>query len=265
MNLAVEPDPVRGLHFVEPLAVEAGLGLGLGKNLEHLRHVGLGVAHDFFRAQRRAGGGASGGVANHAGKIADQKDDRVAEVLKMLELAQEHGVAEMEIGRGRIESGFYAQRLAGSKRLLQLGTKLGLLHNFGRALLDVGELFVNRREGGHLRDYTEGCTQIDELPNFRIVELKFKPLAVNCELTKIAHSSLASRCRLSSRTGVMIPDSTRSSSQKTVSSISSTTTPESCHKLRLGPGTTDGAIVRRDRSPRAKQLLSERASVDGTR
>ena len=73
----------------------------------------------------------------------------MAEVLKVLELAQEHGVAEMKIGRGRIESGFDAQRLAGRERLLQLGAQLGLLHNFRGALLDVGELFVNGREGGH--------------------------------------------------------------------------------------------------------------------
>jgi hypothetical protein len=55
----------------------------------------------------------------------------------------------MKIGRGGIESGLYPQRLAGGERTLQLGAKLGLLHNFSGAFLDVGELFVNRREGGH--------------------------------------------------------------------------------------------------------------------
>ena len=89
------------------------------------------------------------GIANHAGEIADQEDDGVAEVLKMFELAQEHGVAEMKIGRGGIEAGFDPQRFAGGERLLQLGAKLGLLHNFSRAFFDVGELFVDGREGGH--------------------------------------------------------------------------------------------------------------------
>ncbi len=67
----------------------------------------------------------------------------------MLKLAQEHGVSEMKIRRGRIESGFHAQRLAGCKRLLQLGAQLRLLNNFSGAFLDVGELFVNGGEGGH--------------------------------------------------------------------------------------------------------------------
>ena len=73
----------------------------------------------------------------------------MSEILKVLELAQEHGVSEMKIGRSRIESGFHAQRLAGRKRLLQLGAQLRLLHNFSGAFLDVGELFVNGGEGGH--------------------------------------------------------------------------------------------------------------------
>ena len=78
-----------------------------------------------------------------------RKDDGVAEILKVFELAQQHGVAEMEIGRGGIEAGFHPQRLAGGERLLQLGAQLGLLHNFRGALLDVGQLFVNGRERGH--------------------------------------------------------------------------------------------------------------------
>jgi len=73
----------------------------------------------------------------------------VSEILEVLELAQEHRVPEMKIWRSRIESSFDAQRLSGRKRLLQLGAQLRLFHNFSGAFLDVGELFVNRREGGH--------------------------------------------------------------------------------------------------------------------
>jgi hypothetical protein len=61
-------------------------------------------------------------------------------------------VAEMKIGRGGIETGLYAQRLAGGERLLQLGTKLRFLNNFGRAFLDVGELFVDGGKVG-MRGY----------------------------------------------------------------------------------------------------------------
>ena len=132
--------------------------LCLGENLEHLRHVGLGVAHDVVRAQRRTRGRTPGGIANHAGEVANQKDDGVAEILKMLELAQQHGVAEMEIGRSGIKAGFHSQRLAGSERFFQLGAKLGLFHDFRGALLDVGELFVDGSERWHrVNDYSGGA------------------------------------------------------------------------------------------------------------
>ena len=80
-----QANPVCGLQLVEPLAVEASFGLVRIENLVHLRHVGLGVAHDVFGAERRARGGAARRIADHAGEIADQKNDGVAEVLKMLE------------------------------------------------------------------------------------------------------------------------------------------------------------------------------------
>ena len=80
-----------------------------------------------------------------------RKDDCVAEVLKVLQLAQQHGVAEVEIGRGGIEAGFDPQRLAGGARLLQLGAKLGLFHDLSRAFLDVSQLFFNRSELWHAR------------------------------------------------------------------------------------------------------------------
>ena len=54
--------------------------------------------------QRRPRGGAARGIADHAGEIANQKNYGVAEILKMLELAEQHGVAEMQIGRGGIDA-----------------------------------------------------------------------------------------------------------------------------------------------------------------
>ena len=67
----------------------------------------------------------------------------------MLQLAQQHGVAQMQIGRGGIKAGFDPQRLAGGAGLLQLGAKLGLFHDLRRAFLDVGQLFFNRSEIWH--------------------------------------------------------------------------------------------------------------------
>ena len=73
----------------------------------------------------------------------------MAEVLKMFQLAQQHGMAKMQVRRGGIEPGFHAQRLAGSEGLLQFRAQLGLANDFRAAFLDVGQLFVNRGEGWH--------------------------------------------------------------------------------------------------------------------
>ncbi len=99
-----------------------------------------------------------------AGKIADQKDDGVAEVLKMLELAQQHRVAEMQVGRGRIKAGFDAQRLAGRAGFLQLGGQLGFFDDLRRAFLDVGELLFNRSERRHKRTIIAAKSRRDSRP-----------------------------------------------------------------------------------------------------
>ena len=122
------------------------------ENLEDLRLVGFGVLLDLLAGQRRTGHGAAGGIANHAGEIADQKNGRVAEILKVLELAQHDGVAEVKIGSGRVHAELHAQRLAGGAGLLELGAQVALANDFRAAFLDVGELFVNRCEVWHASD-----------------------------------------------------------------------------------------------------------------
>src|SRR5215471_11944915 len=72
------------------------------------------------------------------------------QVLKVLQLAQQDRVTEMQIWCGRIESGFDEKRLAGGAGFLELFAKLGLLDDFRGTFLDVGQLFVDRGEGGHL-------------------------------------------------------------------------------------------------------------------
>ena len=94
-HLGSQTNPDFRFDLVEPFAVEAHLGLERIENLVDLRHVGLRVAHDLFGTERRAGGRASGGISNHAGEIANQEDDRVPEILKMFQLPQKDGVAEV--------------------------------------------------------------------------------------------------------------------------------------------------------------------------
>ena len=93
-------------ELAQPLAVEADFGLVAIENLEDLRLVGLGVGVDLLAGERRARGDAARGIADEAGEVADEEDDGVAHVLKVLELANEDGVAEVQVGRGRIEPVF---------------------------------------------------------------------------------------------------------------------------------------------------------------
>ena len=81
--VAADADDVVAGKFVEPLGVVADFGFLRVEEFEDLREIGFGVGVDFFAGERRARFGASGGIADHGGKIADQENGGVAEVLKM--------------------------------------------------------------------------------------------------------------------------------------------------------------------------------------
>ncbi len=84
---------------------------------------------------------AAGRVADQAGEISDQKDDRVAEILKVFHLAQQHGVAEVQVGGGGVETDLYLERHSGPERLLELAEGLLLADDFDGPSPQVGELF----------------------------------------------------------------------------------------------------------------------------
>ena len=88
-----------------------------------------------------------GGIADQPGHVADQKDDLMPEILKMLHLAQQNRVAQVQVGRGGIEAGLDAKRTAVGCGLLQALAQVFLANELGQAFLDVGELFVHR-DGG---------------------------------------------------------------------------------------------------------------------
>ena len=62
----------------------------------------------------------------------------------MFELAQQHRVSQMQIWSGGIEARLHPQRLARLERALKLRAQFGFLDDLRRALLDVGQLFINR-------------------------------------------------------------------------------------------------------------------------
>ena len=104
------------------------------------------MASSWLAGERRAGGVAARGIADEAGAVADEEDDGVAHVLEVLELADEHGVAQVQVGRGGIEAGLDAQRLAGLQRLFEALAQIALTNDFDRTFAQVGQLLVNRTE-----------------------------------------------------------------------------------------------------------------------
>ena len=96
--------------------------------------------------QGRARFGLTGGIADHRREIADEKNRRVAQVLKMFELSQNDGVAQVQVGRGRVHAQLHAQRLAGLVRGFELRAQIFFANDLRRALAQVGDLFVDGRE-----------------------------------------------------------------------------------------------------------------------
>ncbi len=113
-HAAVEPDDLLVVHHLEPFAVEHDLRPGGVEHLERLPPVGFGVGHDGFVRQLRPGDRAAAGVADHRGEIADDEDALMAEVLELPQLLENDRVAEMDVGRGRVNAEFDAQRPAGA-------------------------------------------------------------------------------------------------------------------------------------------------------
>ena len=64
------------------------------------------------------------------------------EILEVLHLPQQHRVAEVQIGRGRIEPHLDGQRLASPAESFELGLQFGGTDDVHAAFGQVGELFI---------------------------------------------------------------------------------------------------------------------------
>jgi hypothetical protein len=152
-----ETHHVGGGQRRQPARIEVDARALAVEDLEYLRLVGAGVVLDLGEGQRRARGIASGGIADHPGKVADQKGDLVPVLLELAHLVEQHRVPEMQVGRRRIEPRLDAQRRAALHFLRQL--LLG--EHLVRAALELCDLLLeihlcpligrNRRDdfGGH--------------------------------------------------------------------------------------------------------------------
>ena len=68
----------------------------------------------------------------------------MAQILKVLHLPHQDGVAEMNVRRRRIEAGLHAKRLAGLLCAFEFLDEFFLADDLDRALADVLELFGDR-------------------------------------------------------------------------------------------------------------------------
>ena len=139
-------DHARRAERPQPFVIEANLGFLRVEDLEHLPLVGPRVLVDLFMRQRGPGDLLPGGISDHPGEIADDEDDAMAELLEVLHLADHNRVAEVEVGRGGIESDFDGQRFAAR----QLGLQIGAIDQIDGAPGQVVQLLVEIHRRGAL-------------------------------------------------------------------------------------------------------------------
>src|SRR5262249_55989370 len=72
--------------------------------------VGLCILLDLLFRQSNPRFRDSARIADHAREVADEKNDFMAEILKVLHLMKQDGMSEMQVRGGGIEAGFYSER-----------------------------------------------------------------------------------------------------------------------------------------------------------
>src|SRR5690606_4494885 len=88
-------------------------------------------------------------VADARGEVADDEDGPVAEVLELAQLAEDDGVADVEVRPRGVHAELDEEGLSGLDRAFQLGLQGGLGEDVGRAAAEVPELLVGGEERGH--------------------------------------------------------------------------------------------------------------------
>src|SRR6185437_15574906 len=104
---------------------------------------------DLLAGERLARDVAACRIADQRRIVADQKDDLMPEVLKVLELAHQHGVAQVQVGSGGVKAGLDAQRRAGLARLFKPLAQVGDADDLRRAFLEQIKLLIYRKEVCH--------------------------------------------------------------------------------------------------------------------
>ena len=74
----------------------------------------------------------------------------MAELLEMTQLADEDGMAQVEVGRGGVKAGFDAQRASGLAALFKALAQVGDANDFSCAFLEQIQLFVYGKKRAHI-------------------------------------------------------------------------------------------------------------------
>ena len=127
----------------QPLGVVAQGGLLGVEDLERLVDVGLGVRLDLLGRELRTRGVATRRIADERGAVADDERHAVAEILELAQLAQRHGMAEMDIGSSGIDAQLDVERRAP----LELLEQRALRHDLRCAGSDGVQLFFRGKHG----------------------------------------------------------------------------------------------------------------------
>ena len=133
-------DEIGCRHAIHPRAVPRYLCPLAVENLECLILVRTRIRRDRIRRKGRTSLGAAARVADPCGKITDQKNHVVSELLELPQLPHENGVAKVKVRRRRVEARLDAQRLPSR----ELFSELGFVNQIGRAALENAQLLVDR-------------------------------------------------------------------------------------------------------------------------
>ncbi|MCY1538707.1 hypothetical protein D9M68_742600 [compost metagenome] len=100
-----------------PFAVVADLGARRVQHQAGLLVVGLGVGLDLLGGEWRTCVVAARGVADQAGEVTNEKDHLMPQVLQLAHLVEHHRVADVNVGRRRVQPQLDAQGLPALLRL----------------------------------------------------------------------------------------------------------------------------------------------------
>ncbi len=114
------------------------------ENPEHLFLICLGVFVNLLPRQRFPRHVASRRVADQRGRVADEKNHRVPQLLKMPQLAHQHRVPQVQVRRSRVEPRLHAQRPSGFAALFKPLAQVAHADNLRRALFQQIHLFIYR-------------------------------------------------------------------------------------------------------------------------